>query len=62
MILIKLIWGSHAGKVKAEVAKIISETRYEKFDKKRKKKDAIEADNEDISISSGSQFRKYWLD
>ena len=48
MILIKLIWGSPAGKVKAEIAKITSETRYEEFDQKRKKKEAVEADNEDI--------------
>ena len=39
---------THAGKVKAEVAKFTSETHYEEFDQKRKKKEAIEADNEDI--------------
>ncbi len=41
---------THAGKVKAEVAKITSETRYEEFDKKRKIKEAVEADNEDIKV------------
>ena len=39
---------THAGKAKAEVGKYTSETRYEEFDKKRKKQEAIEADNEDI--------------
>ncbi len=41
---------THAGKVKAEVAKYTSETRYEEFDQKRKKQEAIEADNEDIKV------------
>ena len=38
----------HAGEVKAEVAKKIVEDRYEVFDKKRKKQEAIDADMEDI--------------
>lgn len=39
---------THAGKVKAEVAKRIAEKRYEEFDSKRKKAEAIAADEEDI--------------
>ncbi|RZB31704.1 MAG: hypothetical protein SRB1_01323 [Desulfobacteraceae bacterium Eth-SRB1] len=39
---------THAGKVKAEVAKKIADDRYEKFDQKRKKAEALIADEEDI--------------
>ena len=39
---------SHAGKVKAEVAKKIAEDRYEAFDKKRKKAEALAADEKDL--------------
>ena len=39
---------TQAGKVKAEVAKKIAEERYEEFDLKRKKAEAIAADEEDI--------------
>ncbi len=39
---------THAGKVKAEVAKQLAEKRYEEFDKKRKIQEAIEADKEDL--------------
>lgn len=39
---------THAGKVKAEVAKKIAEERYEEFDNKRKKADALSADEEDL--------------
>jgi len=39
---------THAGKVKAEVAKRIAEERYEKFDRKRKKAEALAADEEDL--------------
>ena len=39
---------THTGKVKAEVAKKIAEDHYEKFDKKRKKTEELEADEEDI--------------
>jgi len=39
---------THAGKLKAEVAKKIAEDRYEKFDEKRKKAEAIAADEEDL--------------
>jgi hypothetical protein len=39
---------THAGKVKAEVAKKIAEERYDEFDKKRKKAEVIAADEEDI--------------
>ncbi len=39
---------THAGKVKAEVAKRIAEERYAKFDAERKKAEAIEADKEDF--------------
>jgi len=38
----------HAGKVKAEVAKKIAEDRYEEFDGKRKKAEALAADAEDL--------------
>ena len=38
----------HAGKVKAEVAKKIADDRYEEFDQKRKKAEALIADEEDI--------------
>ena len=39
---------SHSGKVKAEVAKKIAEDRYEEFDNKRKKAEALIADEEDL--------------
>jgi hypothetical protein len=39
---------THAGKVKAEVAKKIAEQRYEEFDAKRRAEEAIAADNEDL--------------
>ena len=39
---------THAGKVKAEVAKKIADTRYEEFDNKRKKAEALAADKEDL--------------
>ncbi len=39
---------THAGKVKAEVAKKIAEGRYKEFDKKRKKEEALAADQEDM--------------
>jgi hypothetical protein len=39
---------THTGKVKAEVARKIAEERYEEFDSKRKKAEAIAADEEDI--------------
>jgi len=39
---------THAGKIKAEVARKIAEERYEAFDQKRKKDEAVAADREDI--------------
>ena len=39
---------THAGKVKAEVAKKIAEDCYEEFDDKRKKAEALAADEEDL--------------
>lgn len=39
---------THAGKVKAEVAKKLAEERYEAFDKKRKIEEVKQADEEDI--------------
>jgi len=39
---------THAGTVKAEVAKKIAEDRYEEFDKKRKVAEAKKADEEDL--------------
>src|SRR5690554_2521203 len=39
---------THAGKVKAKVAKQLAEERYDEFDKKRKKQEAIETDKEDL--------------
>jgi hypothetical protein len=39
---------THAGKIKAEVAKKIAEDRYEEFDQTRKRDEAIAADEEDI--------------
>ena len=39
---------THAGKVKAEVAKRIAEERYEEFDTKRRAEEAIAADREDM--------------
>ncbi|MDA3915529.1 MAG: virulence RhuM family protein [Deltaproteobacteria bacterium] len=39
---------THAGKIKAEVAKKIAEDRYEELDKNRKKTEALKADQEDL--------------
>lgn len=39
---------THSGKIEAEVAKKLAESRYDKFDKQRKKLEAIKADQEDI--------------
>jgi len=39
---------THAGKVKAEVAKKIAEARYMEFDNKRKRAEALAADEEDL--------------
>jgi len=39
---------TYAGKVKAEVAKKIAEQRYEEFDNKRKRAEALTADEEDL--------------
>jgi len=39
---------THAGAVKAEVAKKIAEERYDEFDKKRKIAEANKADEEDL--------------
>jgi hypothetical protein len=39
---------THAGQVKAEVAKKIAEDRYDTFDKNRKEDEALAADEEDI--------------
>lgn len=39
---------THAGKVKAEVAKRIAEQRYEEFDARRRAEEAIAADQEDL--------------
>ena len=39
---------THAGKVKAEVAKEIAEQRYEEFDQQRKVEEALAADEEDM--------------
>ena len=39
---------THAGKVKAEVAKKIAEVRYVEFENKRKKVEALAADEEDL--------------
>jgi len=41
---------THAGKVKAEVAKEIAEQRYEEFDQKRKTEEALVADKEDLQV------------
>ncbi len=41
---------THAGKVKAEVAKEIAEQRYEEFDQKRKTEEALAADKEDLQV------------
>ncbi len=41
---------THAGKVKADVARETAENRYGEFDQKRKKQEAIQADNEDILL------------
>ena len=39
---------THAGKVKAEVAREVAEQRYEEFDQKRKVEEALAADEEDM--------------
>lgn len=39
---------THAGKIKAEIAKSIAEERYEEFDQKRKTEEVLAADEEDI--------------
>lgn len=39
---------THAGTVKAEVAKMVAEERYEEFDKIRKIEEARKADEEDL--------------
>ena len=39
---------THAGKVKAEVAKQLAEDRYDEFDQRRKTEEAFAADNEDL--------------
>jgi hypothetical protein len=41
---------THAGKVKAEVARKIAEDRYEEFDRKRKKNEALTADEQDLKL------------
>jgi hypothetical protein len=41
---------THAGKVKAEVAKKIAEQRYDEFDHKRKIEEALAADEEDLKV------------
>jgi hypothetical protein len=41
---------THAGTIKAEVAKAIAEDRYEEFDKKRKIAEAKKADQEDMKV------------
>ena len=51
---------THAGKVKAEVAKKIAEDRYEEFDQKRKKAEALKADEEDLQQLE--QFAKKLLE
>ena len=39
---------THAGKIKAEVAKKLAEERYDKFDENRKTEEANMADEEDL--------------
>lgn len=41
---------THAGKVKAEVAKEIAEQRYEEFNQKRKAEEVLAADKEDLQV------------
>ncbi len=48
---------THAGKIKAEVAKNTAETRFDEFNSYRKKQDAIDADEEDMSVLE--DFEKY---
>ncbi|OHD48944.1 MAG: hypothetical protein A2096_10385 [Spirochaetes bacterium GWF1_41_5] len=50
----------HPGKVKAEVAKQIAEERYEEFDEKRRKSEALAADEDDIRQLE--QFEKELLE
>lgn len=52
---------THAGTVKAEVAKKIAEDRYEAFDKKRKIAEAKKADEEDLKELDGWQLARYSL-
>ena len=51
---------THAGKVKAEVAKKIAEDRYNEFDKKRKTEEAKKADEEDLKELE--EFEKRFLE
>ena len=51
---------THAGKVKAEVAKKLAEKRYEDFNRKRKRDEAREADEEDFKLLE--DFEKRILD
>ena len=51
---------THAGKVKAKIAKKIAEDCYEDFDNKRKKTEALAADEEDIREIE--ELEKKWLD
>lgn len=48
---------THAGKVKAEVAKKIAEERYDEFDKKRKLSEVLAADEEE-DIKELEEFEK----
>ena len=50
---------THAGKVKAEVARKIAEERYDKFDKRRKIEEAEQADEEDLKELE--EFEKRFL-
>ena len=51
---------THSGKIEAEVAKKLVESRYEEFDQKRKKQEAIKADEDDIKEleNLSSQLKK----
>ena len=51
---------THAGKVKAEVAKKMAEDRYEEFDAKRKRAEALAANAEDLKEIEA--LEKKWLD
>jgi hypothetical protein len=50
---------THAGTIKAEVSKNIAEERYEEFDQKRKKLEALQSDMEDIKILE--EFEKKFI-